>query len=449
MQRLEYLLRAHLPVQALGEHLHRLRELHQHGAGQQDAEAFLEHEADAALAGLAVDAHGLLVGAADVRRVDRQVRHFPVRPVHPRHALADGVLVRSRERREDQIPGVGVAFVNGELVDGFDGLADARHVAEVELRVDALGEQVHRHRHEVAVAGAFAVAEQRAFHPLGAGHQRQFGGRDAGATVVVRVQADHHPLAFGEVADEPLDLIGVDVRRRHLHGRRQVDDDRRLRRGAPLVRHRGADVDGEVQLGAGEALGRVLEGDVGAGEVLDALLDHAGAFDGEVDDAGAVHVEDYPALQLGGGVVEVEDGVGRALQGFHGALDEFRARLAEHLDGHVVGHHAALDDAADEVVVGLRGGGKSHFDLDEAHLQQQLEQAQLFVHVHRIDQRLVAVAQVDAAPARRRVEYAVRPLPVGQVDRREGMVLAARHGALAAADPGRRQGGILLLHGHR
>ena len=445
-QRVPDLLWPHLALQPLGQRLHHFGELDQHGARQRNAEVFLQHEAHAAFAGLAVHAHRLFVGRADVGRIDRQVRHLPAAAIHPRHAFLDGVLVGAGERGEHQVASVGMAFVNRQLVDGFHGGADARHVAEIQLRVHALREEVHRHGHEVAVAGALAVAEQRAFHPLGTGHERQFGGGHAGAAIIVGVQADHDPLAAGEAAGEPLDLVGVHVGRRHLHRGRQVDDDGARGRGAPLVGHRSANLHREVQFRAGETLRRVLEHDVGIAQRLDAFFHHRGALHGQIDDAGAVHVEHHAALQLGGGVVEVEDGVRRAVERFHGAFDELGACLAEHLHGDVLRHHAAVDDAADEVVVRLRRRRKAHLDFHETDFEQQLVHAQLFVHIHRVDQRLVAIAQVHAAPARRFGEGVVRPLPIRQRHRGERTVLGERHGPFAAPGRGRL---TRLLRVHR
>ena len=43
--------------------------------------------------------------------------------------------------------------------------------------------------------------------------------------------------------------------------------------------------------------------------------------------------------------------LGRTGQGFHGALNELLARLAEHLDGDAIGNAAFVDDAANEVKV--------------------------------------------------------------------------------------------------
>jgi hypothetical protein len=125
---------------------------------------------------------------------------------------------------------------------------------QVELRVDALRVQVQRERDEIDVAGALAVAEQRALDALGAGHLRELRRGDRAAAVVVRVHRQHDRVAPRDVAAEPLDLIGVHVGRRHLDGRRQVQDRLARRRRLPDVQHRVADLDGEIELRAGEAL---------------------------------------------------------------------------------------------------------------------------------------------------------------------------------------------------
>ena len=138
-------------------------------------------------------------------------------------------------------------------------LGDAAHllnVAEVQRRVDALGEQVHGQRHDVDVAGALAVAEQRALHPVGARQHRQLGCRHCRPPVVVRVQAEHDGLAVLDGPAEPLDHVGVDVGAVHLHRGRKVEDHRCLGRRFDHVHHGLADLDGELGLGPGEALGR-------------------------------------------------------------------------------------------------------------------------------------------------------------------------------------------------
>ena len=48
---------------------------------------------------------------------------------------------------------------------------------------------------DVDVAGALAVAEQRALDAVGAGHHAELGGGDRAAAVVVRVQRQHDAVA--------------------------------------------------------------------------------------------------------------------------------------------------------------------------------------------------------------------------------------------------------------
>ena len=69
--------------------------------------------------------------------------------------------------------------------------ADLVDVADVELRVHSLTEQVHAERDDVDVAGALAVAEQRAFDAVRTRHQSELRGGDRTTPVVVRMQRQH------------------------------------------------------------------------------------------------------------------------------------------------------------------------------------------------------------------------------------------------------------------
>ena len=107
----------------------------------------------------------------------------------------------------------------------------------------------------------------------------------------------------------------------------------------------------------------------------------------------------------------------------------------QHLDGHVLGNQVALDELADEIEIGLRGGREPDLDFLESELHQLLEHAVLARRVHRFDEGLVAIAQVDTAPDRGLGDDAVRPGPVGQADRGEGDVFFRRileHGITSA-----------------
>ena len=169
------------------------------------------------------------------------------------HALLDGVLVRAGEGGVDQVAGVGVAGVDGQAGGVLGHPAHLLDVAEIEGGVDALGEEVHGQRHDVDVAGPLPVAEQGALDPIGSGQHGQLGGGHRGAPVVVRVQAQHDRVTVLDGAPEPLDDVGVDVGAVHLHGGREVEDDRAVGRRLDDVHDRLADLHGELGLGPGEA----------------------------------------------------------------------------------------------------------------------------------------------------------------------------------------------------
>ena len=61
--------------------------------------------------------------------------------------------------------------------------------------MDAVRVEVQGDGDDVEVAGALAVAEERALDAVGAGQQAELGGGDAGAAVVVRVQRDDGAVA--------------------------------------------------------------------------------------------------------------------------------------------------------------------------------------------------------------------------------------------------------------
>jgi hypothetical protein len=116
----------------------------------------------------------------------------------------------------------------------------------------------------------------------------------------------------------------------------------------------------------------------------------------------------------------------RATNGFERARHERRARLGEHLDGDVFRNVVAFDQGAHEVEIDLRRGRKSHLDFLEPDVAKHPEQAQLLFEAHRLEQSLIAVAQIGAHPLRRPDDAPCRPLPVGQFHRREGPVFVVR-----------------------
>ncbi len=128
--------------------------------------------------------------------------------------------------------------MHGQLVAVLDGADDFADVGEVDARIDALRVKIEAERHEAHVAGALAVAEEAAFDPVGAGHHAELRRSDTAAAIVVRMEGEHDAVAAREVAVHPLDLVGVDVGRRHLDRRGKIDDRLALRAWAATRRAR-------------------------------------------------------------------------------------------------------------------------------------------------------------------------------------------------------------------
>ncbi len=122
----------------------------------------------------------------------------------------------------------------------------------------------------------------------------------------------------------------------------------------------------------------------------------------------------------------MDDRLLRADERLDRALDQILARLHEHLQPHVIRRVAFLDEQTVEGEFRVRRGRKTDFDFLETGLHERLEQFQFLRDVHRHGERLVAVAQIHAAPARRVGEDAVGPLPFRQMNRRERTIFFRR-----------------------
>ena len=253
-------------------------------------------------------------------------------------------------------------------------------------------------------------------------------------------------VAVREAADEPLHPVGVDVRRERLDRRRQVDDHLRGGCRAPLVRDGLADLERIVELRVVEALRRVLEDDLRA-RLRRELLAELRAADGELGDPVAVEPEDDAPLRLRRRVVEVHDRALGALDRLERALDQLRAGLREDRDRRVVGDEGLLDEQAAEVEVGLRGGREADLDLLHAETYEQVEEATLAGDVHRVDERLVPVAEVGGAPDRRAVDDRVRPCAVGELDGCVGAVAVKGHRHGVSPERRRTSPGGVREHG--
>src|SRR5690606_33353305 len=189
------------------------------------------------------------------------------------------------------------------------------------------------------------------------------------------------------------------------------------------VEHGVDDLDGVVGLGTGKAFRRVLEDPLRVGTTGRLLLDPARAVNRDAYDLLAARAEHLLALHRRRRVVDVHDRALDAVERVERALDQVLPGLRQHLHGHVGRNAPFVDQPPREIELDLRRGREADLDLLEADRDQAVEELELLLDGHRRDQRLVAVAQVDAAPVRRGLDHAVGPGPVLQHDRPIRLVL--------------------------
>ena len=278
-------------------------------------------------------------------------------------------------------------------------LADLRHIGEIQFRVDPVGEEIHRYSNQIDVSGSLAVSEQRTLDAVRARKDAEFRIRHAAAAVVVRMKTEDDAVPVFHILIQVLDLGSENMRHRRLDRGRNVNDSFPLRGRFPDVQHRVADFQPVLHLGPVEALRAVFEHEVAVGLVRQ-FLEELRAVYREFLDLFFVLFKDLFPLRNGSGIIEMDHRLRRSLDRFKSLADDVLPGLGENLDRDIVRDHVPLDESAKEGVLRLRSGGESHLDLLKADVYQHAEEFDLLFEAHGLDQRLVAVAQVDAAPDR-------------------------------------------------
>ena len=166
----------------------------------------------------------------------------------------------------------------------------------------------------------------------------------------------------------------MDVGRGPLNGVRQVDDHFPFRSRLPDVDYGVAALEGEIQLGVGKRLGRVLQDDLGARDCGHKFFHQLRAVDRDLLDRFAGRIAECDAaLERRGGVVNMDDGAFRPVDGLECPADQRLAGLDEDLHGDVVRDAVLVDEAAQEIEFRVCGGRETNLDLLEADADEQVE----------------------------------------------------------------------------
>ena len=334
--------------------------------------------------------------------------------------------MRAGEGRKHQLAAIRVARVDRHLVTSLRDLDDFIDVADVQLRINSLGEHVIGDIQKVKISGALSVPEQRAFQAVCPGQQGKLGCCRPGPAVIVRMNRQDHCLAVVQPSAGPLHAVSKHIRRRHLHRGGQIDDHGVLFCRPPCIDHRVTDLQRIIRFRSGVALRRVLQNQISV-KILRALLHPCRPLQSQLLHFLPVLMEHHVALERRGRIIDVEDHVFAALHTLEGAVDLLLPALRENLEIHVVRHAVLLDQFPDKIIFNLAGCREADLNLLESQLDQQIIELDLLIDLHRINQRLIAVAQVHAAPHRRPLNLPVRPFPLRVMHHRNTLVSLIIH----------------------
>ena len=285
------------------------------------------------------------------------------------------------------------------------------------MRINAVHEQIHRQSDDVDVAGALAIAKQRAFDAIGASHHTKLGCGDSATAIVVRVQRQHKFVAPWHVATEPFDDIAINIGRVALDGCWQVQNYLALDSWLDNLHHRFTNFDRKVGFGERETLWRIFVTHGCANKFALKFATDLCCARCDLDNTWFVETENDTTLQRVDRVVKMHNRPWRAGQTLVCSFKKFATTLHKNLNRHIIRNQILLDQQSHEIKIGLTRGWKTNFDLFESHFDERLEHAQLALWVHWIDQRLIAIAQINRAPQRRFVDDAIWPGAVGEHER--------------------------------
>ena len=262
-KRLIYFNRRKLLVLSVGNILYHISDFFSHLLRYCISEVLFQNICYTALAGLAVDSDNIrLVFSSHILRIDRQIRHSPfvqLLVLSPFHTLGDSILVRTRERREHQLTAIRLSRVHLEVSVLFINLHNFRHIGEIKLRIHAVGEKVHCQCDDIHVTCSLAVSEEGSLYPVTACQQPQLGISHSSSSVIVRVQRYYEVFPVMKILAHIFNLRCINVRHRHCHCSREIDNNLVFRCRLPYIDNFVADFSCKFNFCTCEALRRILK----------------------------------------------------------------------------------------------------------------------------------------------------------------------------------------------
>ena len=121
----------------------------------------------------------------------------------------------------------------------------------------------------------------------------------------MRVQTNDNRISVLDIAAKPFDLIRIYIRCRYFNRGRKVEDNWSLDSRLPYTRDGITNLNGKIDLGAGKALWRILEGLLCFRSKLRTAFNFLRTSHGDLYDTCLVCLEDFLSLHYGGGIIDV------------------------------------------------------------------------------------------------------------------------------------------------
>ena len=191
-----------------------------------------------------------------------------------RQPFLDRILVRAGKGGEDQLARIRLPRRHRHARAVLIDLAQRVQIGKIQPRRDAVHVEIQRHGHDIQVARCARRCRRACPPPAPRRPAAPAPWRPRPVPRSLCVCTEMMALLpVLQIPAEPLDLVRVNIRHRHLHRVRQVQDHPPLRRGLPALHDRLANLQGELHLRGGKALGRILEDHVRPGQPRGVFLD--------------------------------------------------------------------------------------------------------------------------------------------------------------------------------
>ena len=292
----------------------------------------------------------------------------------------------------------------------------------------ALGVQIHGQSHQIHITGALTITKQTTLYPCRTRQLCQLRRRHARTPVIVRVHTDGGMWVDLQDIYHGFNLIGIHIWRIHFHRGRQIQYQGKFNARLPFRHHRLANLSAEIQFRHAKCFRRIFQRPMCFGMLQTPCLDLPYRRHSQVPHLLSRHLKYLFTKHRRGGIVYMHNGLLGPKQRCHSARYQFRPRLRNHLYAHIIGNVIAFNQITHKIKIRLRGRRKCHLNFFKTNLHQILKILSLTRPIHRIGQRLIAIAQIGGTPTRRLREYLIGPAPLRSLHDRKGCIFVFRMG---------------------